>query len=127
MKRQEALALLYHFEPEREAVVRQALRSCKIAARRVPDADIGQKIGYLAGWKGFKRAQGDGGAPFGEEVLVLQGVQGKLLDEMLLQFEAAGISRIRLKAIVTPYNALWTLRRLCETIQKEHGAMLKDA
>ena len=125
MKRQETLALLYHFEPEREAAVREALRSCKVPARRVPDADIGQKIGYLAGWKGFKRTPEDGGAPFAEEVLILQGVPGKLLDAILLRFEAEGLGRIRLKVVVTPYNALWTLRRLCETIQKEHGAMLK--
>lgn len=125
MKKQEALALLYHFEAERAEAVKRVLRSCKIAARSVPDADLGQKIGYLAGWKGFKRVADAGGDAFAEEVLVLQGVQSKLLDEVLRQFAASGIGRVRLKAVVTPYNALWTLRRLCETIQKEHGALLK--
>lgn len=125
MKKQEALALLYHFEPARAEAVKRALKQCKVAVRTVPDADLGQRIGYLAGWKGFKREEADGGAPFAEEVLVLQGVQGKLLDAVLQQFEADGVGRIRLKAVVTPYNALWTLRRLCETIQKEHGALLQ--
>ena len=33
---------------------------------------------------------------------------------------------IRFKAVVTPFNTLWTLRRLCETMQREHGAMIEQ-
>lgn len=123
MKKQDALALLYHFEPEREAAVKQALKKCKIAVRRIPDGDIEQKVGYLAGLKGFKRIDTSDGVPFNEEVLILQNVQGRLLDLLLRQFREDEIEPVKLKAVVTPFNSLWSLRRLCDTIKKEHGLL----
>ena len=34
--------------------------------------------------------------------------------------------QVKFKSVVTPFNTLCTLRRLCETMQKEHAAMLEQ-
>ena len=36
-----------------------------------------------------------------------------------------GVPPVHYKSVVTPFNTLWTLRRLCETMQKEHAAMIE--
>ena len=63
---------------------------------------------------------------FPHEVMVLQNIRNKRLDEVLLALKEAGVPHIRFKAVVTPFNTLWTLRRLCETMQREHGAMIEQ-
>ena len=40
--------------------------------------------------------------------------------------QEAGVPKVRFKSVVTPFNTLWTLRRLCETMQKEHAALLEQ-
>ena len=40
---------------------------------------------------------------------------------MLAKLAAAVQPPIRYKTVVTPFNTFWTLRRLCETMQKEHA------
>ena len=54
-------------------------------------------------------------------MLLLDKVKGKRLDEVLEKLAAAVQPPIRYKTVVTPFNTFWTLRRLCETMQKEHA------
>ena len=58
--------------------------------------------------------------------MILQNVYKKRLDNVLLALKQAGVPHIKFKSVVTPFNTLWTLRRLCETMQKEHGVITKD-
>jgi hypothetical protein len=44
----------------------------------------------------------------------------------LLALKEGGVPPVKFKSVVTPFNTLWTLRRLCETMQKEHAAMLEQ-
>ena len=41
-------------------------------------------------------------------------------------WKEAGLSPVLYKAVVTPFNTLWTLKRLCQTMEKEHGAVTKS-
>jgi hypothetical protein len=86
-------------------------------------------VGYLLGAKGFQpaKAKDEDNFVFPHEVMVLQNIRNKRLDEVLLALKEAGVPHIRFKAVVTPFNTLWTLRRLCETMQKEHGALAEQA
>lgn len=119
------LVLLYHFiDQEKADKIKLVLAGKKIAVKEVPDAMIGQRIGYLLGLNGFSENKAAFEAvAFEEEVMVLQNVSRKRLDELLAAFQDAGVGKIHYKAIVTPYNLLWTLRRLCETMRKEHQGM----
>ena len=124
MKRKEQ-ALLYGFnDEERIAAVRRALDKLGIAAHVLPPEAHHQKVGYLIGSKGFRLTPEDEDEAdfvFPHEVLLLDKVKGKRLDEVLEKLAAAVQPPIRYKTVVTPFNTFWTLRRLCETMQKEHA------
>ena len=126
MKRKEQV-LFYQFRDEEKLhLARKVLSRMGIASKVVPVEAWREKVGYLLGMKGFQAAadkkQDD--FVFPHEVMVLQNIRNKRLDEVLLALKKAGVPHIRFKAVVTPFNTLWTLRRLCETMQKEHGAMI---
>ena len=122
-------ALFYQFDdPEELRAIRQVMRSLQIACRVLPEDAWAQTIGCLLGMKGFARALPSPEEPFDfpHEVMLLHRIKGKRLDAVLKALADAGIRPIRYKAVVTPHNTLWTLRRLCETMQKEHAYLMKD-
>lgn len=121
----EAQVLLYRFQEEKLAAVRRVLNKLHIKIRVLPEDAYAQKIGFLLGMKGFLPMQTrDESFSFPHEVMVLQNIRGKRLDEVLGKMKEEGIPHIKFKAVVTPFNTLWTLQRLCETMQKEHAASM---
>ena len=127
MKREE-LVLLYQFhDAERLERLRAVLKALHIRVRVLKDEDHAEKIGFLLGLKGFQPAKEREEFTFPHEVMVLQNIRHKRLDAVLEAIKEAGIPKIQYKAVVTPFNTLWTLQRLCETMQKEHGAMMDGA
>ena len=129
MKRKEQV-LFYRFEDEDKlALARKTLNKLGISSQVLPEEAWREKVGYLLGEKGFKSAA----APAAEdtfvlphEVMILQNIRNKRLDEVLMALKEAGVPHIRYKSVVTPFNMLWTLQRLCMTIQKEHAFMLQQ-
>ncbi|MBE6092771.1 MAG: DUF3783 domain-containing protein [Selenomonas ruminantium] len=128
MKRQEQV-LFYQFQDdEKLALACKTLHKMGIVTKILRPEDWREKVGYLLGAKGFQpaKAKDEDNFVFPHEVMVLQNIRNKRLDEVLLALKEAGVPHIRFKAVVTPFNTLWTLRRLCETMQKEHGAILDE-
>ena len=128
MKRQERV-LFYQFRDEEKlALACKTLHKMGIATKILQPENWREKVGYLLGAKGFQpaKAKEDDDFVFPHEVMVLQNIRNKRLDEVLLALKEAGVPHIRFKAVVTPFNTLWTLRRLCETMQREHGAMIEQ-
>lgn len=126
MKREEQV-LLYQFRDEEKlSAVQEALKTLQVKSRVLPEDAHGQKIGYLLGMKGFKQTRAkDEKFSFPHEVMIFQHIRGKRLDEVLERMKSLGIPPVKFKAVVTPFNTLWTLQRLCETMQREHGAVGK--
>ena len=127
MKKAEEKVLLYHFQDEEKlSSIQTLLKKMKIAFEVLPEDAYIQKVGYLLGSKGFNETQAveedDFVFPF--EVMILFNIKNKRLSQVLNEFRQAEIPPIRFKAIVTPFNMFWSLRRLCETMQKEHAAMI---
>ena len=125
MKRQEQV-LFYQFrDDEKLALACKTLHKMGIVTKILQPEAWREKVGYLLGAKGFQPAKvkDEDNFVFPHEVMVLQNIRNKRLDEVLLALKEAGVPHIRFKAVVTPFNTLWTLRRLCETMQKEHGAL----
>lgn len=115
--------LLYQFPADQAALITGALRPMGVDVQILsPDAWC-EKVGYLLGRKGFlKHAAQEGGAfSFPHRVMLLDGVKGKRLTQVLRAVEDAGVPHITYKSSITPYNTLWTLRYLCEHMAKEHG------
>lgn len=128
-KKQSEQALFYGFQDEAKlALAQQSLRHLQIPSRVIPQEQWYEKVGYLLGMPGFRATAQpeDDGFAFPHEVLILQGIRGKRLDTVLAQFQQDGVSHIPYKSVVTPFNTLWTLRRLCETMQKEHAYMAEQ-
>jgi len=124
MKREEQV-LLYQFRDEKKlSEIRQILKKLRVKSRVLPEEAHGEKIGFLLGMKGFRETKSkDEDFTFPHEVMIFQNIRGKRLDEVLDGLKDAGIPPVKFKAVVTPFNTLWTLQRLCETMQREHGAV----
>lgn len=131
MKKPAEIVLCYHFnDGEKFETARAALRKLNIECRALPEESWREKVGFLLGMGGFLPApstQEGEDFCFPDEVMVLGQMKGKRLDQVLAALKAAGVSPIRYKAVATPYNLHWTLRRLCETMKKEHEYMTKGA
>lgn len=128
MKKTEEMVLLYQFVDEKKLQALEAvLRRLQIKCRLLPENAYQQKVGYLFGMRGFRESkdQEDDDFVFPHEVMVMQNIKNKRLDELLIAMRDAQIEPIRFKAVVTPFNMFWTLRRLCETMQKEHAMTLQ--
>ena len=128
MKKAEEKVLLYQFiDEEKLQAIRKVLQYLQIKSEILPEDAWRDKVGYLLGIKGFSaasRKEETEEFAFPHEVAVFFNIKHKRLDQVLQAFHEAGIAHIKFKAVVTPFNTLWTLRRLCETMQKEHAAMV---
>ena len=127
MKREEQI-LLYQFrDAEKQKAMQQVFGKLHIKSRVLPEDSYGQKVGFLLGLKGFKEtSERDGNFSFPHEVLIFHHIRGKRLDEVMESMKKAGIPHVKFKAVVTPFNTLWTLQRLCETMQREHAAVMEQ-
>ena len=130
MKRAVERVLCYGFrDAEKLDAVKAVMRGLGIECRTLPEESWRETLGFLLGLRGFKphTASAEEEFSFPEEVMVLHHIKGKRLDRVLAAMKAAGVPPIRYKAVVTPFNTLWTLRRLCETMRKEHQALAEGA
>lgn len=95
-----------------------------IRIRDLGPESAGQKVGFLAGIQGYDRVEGEEG--LGEihgEMMILKNFTSDRMNELFARMKKAGIPRIPLKAVVTEYNADWTLQELYVELKKEHEAM----
>ncbi len=129
MKKAAEKVLCYHFDEETLEAVRAVMRKLGVECRALPEENWREKVGFLLGMKGFAPASQDDAPDFDfpEPVMEIDHIKGKRLDQVLAAMKSAGVPPIRYKAVVTPFNTLWTLRRLCETMKKEHAYMTEGA
>lgn len=107
--------------------VRQGIRIRNIAPEQMEET-----VGYLAGMEGFgpRETAAEAGEkrpePPSEEVLIMKNFTSRRIDELLLAIRKAGLSRVELKAVVTPTNAQWSFYRLYEEIREEREKILEQ-
>ena len=116
--------LLYQFADQvRLEAVTRLLHHMNIRVTVLPDEAWKEKVGFLLGSRGFAASKAeDEDFSFPHEVMLMQNIRNKLL----AAWKEAGLSPVLYKAVVTPFNTLWTLKRLCQTMEKEHGAVTKS-
>ncbi|WP_196590125.1 DUF3783 domain-containing protein [Pectinatus frisingensis] len=123
----EARVLLYNFIDQNDlAKTCEFFTLHNIKQTIVDKADFNQKVGFLLNLKGFSGANntGEEDFDFNHKVIIFHNINNKHLDEVLAKMKNADIISLY-KAVVTPLNRFWTLKRLCITMQKEHGAMIE--
>lgn len=119
--------LLYQFRDQgRLEAVTGFLHRMGIRVTVLPDDAWKEKIGFLLGSRGFAAAKVEEEEfSFPHEVMLMQNIRNKRLDKMLAAWKEAGLAPVIYKAVVTPFNTLWTLKRLCQTMEKEHGVVTR--
>ena len=130
MKKAAEKVLCYRFaDGEKLEKVRSVMKKLGVECRSLPEESWREKVGFLLGMRGFAPAPQDEASDFDfpEPVMVLGHIKGKRLDQVLAAMKAAGVPPIRYKAVATPFNTLWTLRRLCETMKREHAGIVKQS
>lgn len=96
----------------------------RVRIRTVTSEQAGQRVGYLAGLRGWEEIPGARapGTPVGS-VLVFSGLNGPRLDTVLSALHRAGVPREVYKAVVTADNASWSFAALCAELQRERRAV----
>ena len=116
--------LIFQLQEEKEDAIAAICKSLEIKLKEVPVKDYTQKLGCLAGVKGFPREKTVyDGAPFPIEMLVFSGMDSKQVDVFLAEYKKSGLPTIGLKAVITPHNVVWTAKELFCELMKEHLAL----
>lgn len=133
MIRKSGNEMVLYYNPETSARVmklKSVLVRMGVRIRNVTPEQVLEKVGALAGISGYERGEQnaaelqEGALPvIPEEMLVMHGFTSRRIDELLLGLRKAGVSKVDLKAIVTPSNAEWTFYHLYEEIREEHERM----
>ena len=104
----------------------QLFQELNLPLRQVQDQEMGQTVGYLAGFPGFS-FQESGEVPQDIPelgVLCMCALQSGQVDRLLQGLRQKGIS-VPLKAVVTPTNQKWTFAQLVRELQREHEAFAR--
>ena len=120
-----AAVLLYGFGDERREKITLAAKTVKAKIILASPSSMGEKIGFLFGKKGFRPSSAGENFDFPHEFMVMDGLKGKKLDAYLAALREND-AEVKLKAVTTPRNTLWTLKYLCEHIMREHGAFIGE-
>lgn len=118
------IILLYGFKADENfEKILSVLKNVRIKTKILNDSDYSEKIGFLLGLKGFNKSSVDEENTIQNELMIFQNVKGKRLDFALDTLKENECKIPKFKSVVTPFNVHWTLKRLYETIKKEHSAL----
>lgn len=114
--------LLYHFEDGeklKKFVFLMAVR-LKMKLKVVEYKDYNKTLGYLLNGNGEGEDTADyDGEDMAEPMMVMQGLSGRRMDELLRTMKQNGIPAIGLKAVVTEHNLSWDSMKLYEELKSE--------
>jgi hypothetical protein len=129
MAKKEERVFLYQFPEDQIHTAKNVFRTLGIRIQTLSREAWREKVGWLLGIKGYKPAfpsSADEPFEFPHRLLLLEHIEGKRMTKVLMALEDAGIPRITYKSAITPYNTMWTLRYLCEHMEKEHAPAVED-
>ncbi|HHU72717.1 MAG TPA: DUF3783 domain-containing protein [Clostridiales bacterium] len=123
-----ASVLLFNFtDKSRALTIGRALLPLGIRIMKVNKEDYNQPLGYLAGVKEIEAVEEKyEGDELQGEMMVMAGITGKMVDDVLLALRKSGIGRINHKAVLTLTNQYWNTIQLYEELVKEHEEVTKQ-
>ena len=115
--------LVYHVEEQKlkKLVYLMAVR-LKMKCKIVEYKDYNKTIDQLLHGGGEELADYDG-EDMKEPMLVMEGISGRRMDELLRTLTTGGIGTIDLKAVVTPHNVNWDSMTLYRELESEHAKL----
>lgn len=118
--------LLYHFEDGeklKKFVFLMAVR-LKMKLKVVEYKDYNKTLDYLLNGNGGDEEPVDyTGQDMEEPMMVMQGLSGRRMDELLRTMKQNGIPPIGLKAVVTEHNLSWDCMKLYEELKSERDKL----
>ena len=119
--------LIFNFEQTKARKLVTQLMMLKFKVKIVKEEEWSYPVGYLCGNLeapaeqplGIKEDENLLDAP----MLVMAGMDGKRLNQVLGAIKKAGIGKIPYKAVVTEINQHWLPSALLEELKQEHGQM----
>ena len=60
------------------------------------------------------------------EIMIMSGFEDKKLDVYLAAYKSKGIEAVELKAVLTPYNCMWSVYELTQELEKENASVKKS-
>ena len=135
--------LLFGVDDNQQEKIKSFCSSFSVEVSPVEKKDCNQTIGSLAGIPKAKNtfgrmsrgktastgkaAEANCDMPaFSEPMMVFCNLEQEVLNQYLEGYSGAGIEKIALKAVLTPYNVSWTPKQLFEELREEHSAMTKQ-
>lgn len=117
--------LLFHISAaEQQGKIRKALLPLRIEVKSIPKEHYKQSIGYLSGNpKMPKTDELYDGEDVEGQMMLLSGISGTTLGNVLDALKKEGAGRDCLKAVLTDANASWDVLHLYKEIKLEHDLM----
>lgn len=113
--------LLFNIEPSKVALIKSICEGMGIQPIAIYKNQYGEKIGALAGLKGFAPSMSVySGEDIAAEMMIFCGITSEELDEFLQRYRELKIPPISLKAMVTPHNISWSVAELYRELSQEH-------
>lgn len=118
--------LEFRLDRDKAAAIQKICQQLGIRIVSVGRRDYGQKLGALAGVKGFaKEKKIYTGAELPAEMLVFSGMNSLQIDAFLGAYKTCGLAPIALKAVVTAHNVSWSADALFRELMQEHLSLGK--
>ena len=118
--------LLFAIDNTVKAKLEVILQQLDIQSHTVTDGELGQDVGYLAGFHGFQeKSMSDDVPPTSEGVLCMCGMSSQRIDRLIKTLKEHQID-IPIKATVTATNQKWSFGALVEELNREHEAIVKQ-
>ena len=118
--------LLFAIDNTVKAKLDVILQQLDIQSHTVTDGELGQDVGYLAGFHGFQeKPMSDVVPPTSEGVLCMCGMSSQRIDRLIKTLKEHQID-IQIKATVTATNQKWSFGALVEELNREHEAIVKQ-
>lgn len=106
------------------AAIKRLLLLMRMRIRMVKKEEYMQPIGVLAGVLEETAEMPEyEGAELDQPMMIMSGLTGGRMNQLLAAYRKSKIPPIALKAVVTPTNQYWNVLQLYDEIRKEHEAM----
>ena len=110
----------WNFTPERMQALRRICGGMRVRLRPVSAAEAGVPLARLPQTDPLPSPAA---MPFGDEMLLMAAFTGAQVDNLLAGLRREGLAPVRLKAVLSPFNAGWDSLTLRRSLAEEAARM----
>jgi len=118
--------LLYSEDEMKAATIRRLCDELHISFMRLNRSDLGSMVISLVSpaIDPIKSKKTSVPALYAQpEIMIMSGFEDKKLDVYLAAYRSKAIEPVELKAVLTPYNCMWSVYELTQELEKENAAV----